>query len=78
MLKCTILSPTETQTYTDIRSVTLPAVSGQMQVLTGHAESFVALKKGIIRIQRENEKGKALDITSGECYVRANQILIFL
>lgn len=78
MMRCTITSPEETRQYKDLRSVTLPAFSGEMQVLSGHAESFVSLKRGNILLDRGKGQREALEIASGECYIKSNDLIVIL
>ena len=47
-----------------------------MQVLLNHAESFILLKKGKIIIK--NTKKKVINISKGLCYIKNNNIKIFL
>jgi len=50
-----------------------------MQVLPGHAETFVLLKKGTIVIEKEDAGGKEqLEIKEGQCYIKDNHLLIIL
>ena len=46
MINCIVTSPTKTDAYKDVLSVTLPAFSGPIEVLSNHAESFIFLQKG--------------------------------
>ena len=47
-----------------------------MQVLSNHAESFILLKKGKIIIK--NAKKKVINVSKGLCYIKNNNIKIFL
>ncbi|HHE76430.1 MAG TPA: hypothetical protein ENL27_00355 [Candidatus Parcubacteria bacterium] len=79
MLSCTISSLKKTVQYYHVNSVVLPAVRGQMQILPGHAETFVLLKKGTIVIEKEDAGGKEqLEIKEGQCYIKDNHLLIIL
>ena len=76
MINCVITSPKETISYKDLQSVALPALTGQMQILSGHAESFVLLKKGSIVLEKSGQQNKLIQITNGECYIKDDVVTI--
>jgi len=78
MLVCTITSPANTETYKNLKSVTLPAFSGHAQILPGHAESFLILKKGDISLKQENDQNKKIQIDGGECHIKNDTIAVIL
>ncbi len=78
MINCTIVSPKKTMIYKSVRSVTLPAYYGQMQILPGHAESFLLLKKGNILLQKSKKESEIIQNTDGECYIKNNVVTIIL
>ncbi len=78
MINCTITSPKKTIIYKKIASIILPSSSGQMQILPGHAESFILLQKGNIFLQQSNNKKEIIENTKGECHIRNNIITIIL
>jgi len=78
MLNCTITSPQKTFNYPKIQSVTLPSSSGQIQILSNHAESFFVLNQGKIQLHKINQQKETIQITGGECYINANNIIIIL
>ena len=75
-MKCSIVSSEERQEFNDVKSVTLPAFSGEMQILPDHAENFISLQKGEIIL--ETDKTKTLPIESGVCHVKNNTVVILL
>ncbi len=78
MLQCIITSVRETKTYDHLLKVTLPAVTGEMQVLTNHADCFASLVGGEINMTGENQEQNKFKIDSGVCYVNDNQVLILI
>jgi F0F1-type ATP synthase epsilon subunit len=72
-MNCTIVSPQKTRKFEQLKAVTLPAYSGEMQVLAGHAEAFILLKKGNIIID-----DKTVEISGGECHIKDDNIIIIL
>ena len=89
MISCIVTSQKQTTVYKNLRSVTLPAFLGQMQILPGHIESFVLLKKGSIFLQQsnksqkeinflQNNQNKNIQIIGGECYIKNDVVTIIL
>lgn len=71
---CSIISSEDKQEFTDVKSITLPAFSGELQILPGHAESFVVLQKGEIVL--ENNHTKAFSIEAGVCHIKSDIVVI--
>jgi len=78
MINCTIISPQKTIIYKNMQSITLPALSGQMQILPGHAESFILLQKGNISLRQSNKKNKIIQNINGECYIKNDVVTVIL
>ena len=77
-MDCLITSPTKTDRYSNIISVVVPGLSGQMQILSNHAEAFVILGKGNVEIKTSDGQLNKLEINGGECYVQKNLVTIIL
>ena len=77
MLNCTITSKTSTKKYENLKSVSIPSVSGYMQIMKGHAESFILMKEGEIVLQSKNGK-QSVSILGGECLIQKDDVLIIL
>ena len=75
-MKCSIVSSEEKQEFNNVESVTLPAFSGEMQILPDHAESFVSLRKG--KIILEAGQTKTLPIEGGMCHIKNNTVVVLL
>jgi len=79
MLKCAITSKEGTKEYGKLKSVTLPGYIGQMQVLSGHAETFVLLQDGdIVLVNAESGAEEKIQIQGGECTIRKDNVMIIL
>jgi len=78
MIKCTITSPQKTIIYKDVQSIMLPGFSGKMQILPGHAESFVLLQKGDVSLRQLSRPNKIIQIMNGECYIKNNAMTVIL
>ncbi len=78
MINCKITSPKETTIYKNVQNITLPAFSGQMQILSGHAESFILLQKGNIVLQQTDNEKETIQNMGGECYIKDNTVTIIL
>ena len=78
MINCVITSPKKTIIYKNIKNVILPTFAGQMQVLPGHAESFVLLQKGDILLRKLNNQSETIQIMNGECYIKNDAVTVIL
>ncbi len=73
-MKCKIVSPDRTREFPRVAAVTLPASGGEMQILPGHAETFVKLRSGAV-VLKSKEK-ISLPVSESVCYVKNDEILI--
>jgi len=73
-MKCSIISSKDKREFDNIKSITLPAFFGEMQILPDHAESFVVLQKGQIIL--DSSKNNSLPIEGGVCHIKDNAIII--
>lgn len=78
MINCTITSPKQTIIYKNVQSITLPAFSGQMQILPGHAESFILLQKGELVLSQLNGQSKIIQTINSECYIKNDIVTVIL
>lgn len=78
MLNCLITSPKKTTTYKNIQRLTIPASSGQAQILPNHAESFFLLRPGNVTLEISAGKKKNILVSEGECYVKNNLATLIL
>ena len=78
MINCIVTSMNETVHYDKVHSVTIPSVSGNTQILPGHAEAFIALTKGNITLNISQRPKKVISIVQGECYTRDSTVMIIL
>ena len=71
MIKLIIITPTELIVNVFCQSVTLPGVSGELQILPNHSSIITILKPG--RIIYDNMQ---LDITSGYAEIHNNVLSV--
>lgn len=76
MLTCTITSLNKNEIYKNLKSVTIPASSGSMEILNGHAEAFIIISKGKIVLKFSDDKEKIIESNNGECHVKNNKAII--
>lgn len=75
-MQCFIISAKNKQPFEKVQSITLPAFSGELQILPGHAESFIVLRQG--KIILKNKKINAINIEEGICYIKDDIATIIL
>jgi len=78
MISCIITSPKKTIVYKNVQSIILPALSGQMQILSGHAESFILLQAGNISLRQANKESEIIQNIRGECYIKNDVVTVIL
>jgi F0F1-type ATP synthase epsilon subunit len=75
MLSCQLISSKEYQIIKNVSNVVLPGYLGELQILPGHAESFILLRKGNILIETKKLSNK-IPIEKGLAFVNDNKIII--
>ncbi len=75
-MKCSISSPSKTETYDDLISVTIPIENGVVQIKVGHAEYIVNTIKGEVLCINTSKKIKKLNIEEGVCRVMQDIVMI--
>ncbi len=78
MINCTITTAKGTKRYSGLRSVLLPASSGQIEILPGHAESFLLLAKGDIILNSKTGGKEKRPIEGAGCYMQNDELMIVL
>ena len=74
-----ISSPTKNTKYYNLKKVTLSSLSGQIQILPNHAETFLLLKKDKISLTDINNSSEDIFIDSNsQCYIKDNKIIILI
>ncbi len=77
-MNCKITSAQVSENYSDLDSVILPGLTGQVQILPGHAEIFLLLGKGNIILTKDGGQIKTLSVAGGECHVSNDSVNIIL
>jgi F0F1-type ATP synthase epsilon subunit len=75
-MSCILTSPEKTTVYEGLRSISVPASSGLMQILCGHAESFVMIIGGVVTLKNVDDRIETFLIGESECHIRDNKIVI--
>ena len=75
-MQCSIISAKNKQQFDKVQSITLQAFSGELQILPGYAESFIALHQG--KIILENGKLNTIQIEEGVCHIKDDIATIIL
>jgi len=76
-MKCIITSSKNQEKFEKITSVTVPAYSGELQILPGHAEGFIALEEGEMLLEAKS-KTESLPIKEGVCHIKDDTLCIIL
>jgi len=76
-MKCTLTSTDRQDVYENVSAIMLPAVSGETQILPGHAESFFQLGIGSILLQRRDSE-VPIAINAGFCHVLEDEVIIII
>lgn len=75
-MECLVVSSREEKKWENIKSLLLPALQGEAEILPGHAESFIQLKPGVLVLRGSTEE--TLPVTGGICYVHDNKVLVVI
>jgi len=77
-LKLTITRVDEPVFDSEVSSVTLPGIAGDMTLLANHAPLISPLKAGTILIKRENGEEESISIDSGTLEVSQNHATVLI
>jgi len=75
-LSCIVTSADTTSNYNELSSVSVPAASGLMQLLPGHAEAFVEVSGGDLVLKHADGHLETIRLGECECHIKADQVLI--
>ncbi|MCC6816438.1 MAG: ATP synthase F1 subunit epsilon [Saprospiraceae bacterium] len=73
-MKVNILTPDKSLYHGNAKSVILPGIGGQFEILDKHAPMIAALGKGIINLTDDKEEKTKIEIVRGFCEVLNNEI----
>ncbi len=78
MITCKITSSSENKVYDNLKSILIPISSGNMEILTGHAESFILVSEGniVLRFFDVNNNKIIIKSKNGECHIKNNKVVI--
>ena len=74
-MNCTVVSADGRRDFQNVESLVLPTLSGEVQVLPGHAESFLTLGTGQIVSSNKNE---IISIEGGACHIKDDDVIVIL
>lgn len=77
-MQALIISPQDKKSFAELKSIILPAFAGELQVLPGHAESFIMLKQGEIILQGQGKIIHRLPIKTGVGHIQDDLVKIIL
>jgi F-type H+-transporting ATPase subunit epsilon len=75
-MKLTVLTPEKEVFKDDVKSVKVPGISGQFEILNNHAPLVSALSKGSVIITNTDSKKVRLNITGGFIEIMNNEIAL--
>lgn len=78
MLSFILTSPSETVRHDDVKSISLPAYQGRLQILHGHSEAFLVLTDGTAVIVYADGHEEHIEITTCECHVTDDEVVLLL
>ncbi|GAB1396019.1 MAG TPA: ATP synthase F1 subunit epsilon [Saprospiraceae bacterium] len=78
MLKLIVLTPESEYFQGNVKSVKVPGVSGQFEILANHAALLSALSKGKVRIIKEDGQKETFEIESGFIEVLRNEVALLV
>lgn len=77
-LSCTVRSSKGTSFDDVVLSVTVPSPSGQVQILPGHAEAYVALADGVLTAAMPNGDAREVPVQGGVVHVKDDRVIVVL
>jgi F-type H+-transporting ATPase subunit epsilon len=75
-LACTIRTSDRTHYDGPADWLDLPLPSGQVRVLPGHAEAFMALVAGTVRLQPQSSEPITVGVSGGSCWVSQDRVTV--
>jgi len=77
-MKVTILTPEKNLFEGNAKSVILPGLGGQFEILDRHAPMIAALSKGVITLTDEKGQARKFEISRGFCEVLQNEVSLLV
>jgi len=77
-MKCTIYSVGDKREIINLNSLTLPGINGELEILPGHAESFIRLGQGKISFNSSSSQTQEDAQENSVCYINEDIISIIL
>jgi len=77
-MNCVVLTPEAELFNSTIKSVKVPGVSGQFEILSNHAPIVSALEEGVIRIVDDSGNSSIFKIQNGFVEVINNEVSLMV
>lgn len=77
-MKVTILTPEKNIFEGNAKSIILPGLGGQFEILDRHAPMIAALTKGVILLTDEKGQSQKFEISRGFCEVLKNEVSLLV
>lgn len=77
MLTCKIVTHNKNSEFKNLVSVSIPCTSGNIDVLTSHAETFFVLAKGEVILRARKSENK-IDVSKGVGHIFNDEVILFL
>lgn len=77
-MKLIILTPEKEEFNGSVKSVKVPGVSGQFEILNGHAPIVSSLSEGLVRVIKSDGKKLLFQIQSGFIEVIHNEVSLLV
>ena len=78
MLNLIVLTPESEYFHGNVKSVKVPGVSGQFEILSNHAALLSALGKGKVRIIKDDGQTESFERESGFIEVLRNEVALLV
>lgn len=75
-MDCLVISQEQKKEFHNLKSITLPGASGELQLLPGHAEIFIVLGPGEVVL--ENKEKTTLFVEGGLAYFKNDLLRVIL
>lgn len=75
-MDCTILSLDTSREFSSVASVTVPGLTGEMEVLPHHAELFATLTNGSVCVRMITGASQTIEIPESIIHVDGDHVMI--
>ncbi|CAN5162739.1 hypothetical protein BH09PAT2_BH09PAT2_02870 [soil metagenome] len=76
-MKAKIAQANKLQIFENLIQIILPSTSGEIEILSDHAELFCLLKPGMIELKDE-QKSRTINIEQSTAYFKDNVLIVVM